>query len=190
MCGPVAIGVAMLAATAASAYSQRQQSKYQSELANYNADLQEKSADAAINAGNAQADQMRARARQLSGTQAATMAASGVDLGGGTAVDIFGDTAQMGELDALTTVNNAKAQAYGLQTQAAGNRSQASALSSFGNQQAGMTLLNGALGAYSGYTSAGGKSPFSSSSSVGGSTNSSAFGGLKSSRYGSNSFTF
>ncbi|WP_324030896.1 hypothetical protein [Pantoea sp. JZ2] len=27
----------------------------------------------------------------------------------------------MGELDALTTVNNAKAQAYGLQTQAAGN---------------------------------------------------------------------
>ncbi|MDI3415699.1 hypothetical protein [Pantoea sp. V106_11] len=188
MCGPVAIGVAMLAATAASAYSQRQQSKYQSELANYNADLQEKSADAAINAGNAQADQMRARARQLSGTQAATMAASGVDLGGGTAVDIFGDTAQMGELDALTTVNNAKAQAYGLQTQAAGNRSQASAYTSFGNQQVATTLLNGAIGSFQGYREAGGKNPFANSGN--GSVNSGAFASLKNSRYGSNSFTF
>jgi hypothetical protein len=188
MCGPVAIGVAMLAATAASAYSQRQQSKYQSELANYNADLQEKSADAAINAGNAQADQMRARARQLSGTQAATMAASGVDLGGGTAVDIFGDTAQMGELDALTTVNNAKAQAYGLQTQAAGSRSQASAYNSFGNQQVATTLLNGAIGSYQGYREAGGKNPFANSGN--GSVNSETFASLKNSRYGSNSFTF
>jgi len=34
MCGPVAVGVAMLAAAAASAYSQRQNSKYQSKLAN------------------------------------------------------------------------------------------------------------------------------------------------------------
>ncbi|WP_324030905.1 hypothetical protein [Pantoea sp. JZ2] len=89
MCGPVAIGVAMLAATAASAYSQRQQSKYQSELANYNADLQEKSADAAINAGNAQADQMRARARQLSGNAGGDYGSQWRRPGRGTAVDIL-----------------------------------------------------------------------------------------------------
>jgi len=192
MCGPVAVGVAMVAAAAASAYSQRQNSKYQSKLANYNADVQEKSADAAVNAGNAQAAQARQRAKQMAGTQAATLAASGVDLGGGTAVDIFGDTAQMGELDALTTVNNAQRQAYGLQAQAAGNRSQAQATTAFGNQQAGLTLLNGALGAYGAYSSLAGSSlAASSASSAGGASNSgSMFGSLKSSSYGSNSFTF
>lgn len=189
MCGPVAVGVAMLAAAAASAYSQRQNSKYQSRLADYNADVQEKSADAAINAGNEQAAQARARARQLQGTQAATLAANGVDLGGGTAVDIFADTAQQGELDALTNVNNAQRQAYGLQAQAAGNRSQASALTTFGNQQAGLTLLNGALGAYGAYSSLGG-SALSSASSTGAAANNTAFGSLKASPYGSNSFTF
>jgi len=193
MCAPAAVAVAMLVAAAASAYSQKQQSKYQSKMAEYNADVQEKSANAAINAGNEQAAQARARARQLQGTQAATLAANGVDLGGGTAVDIFADTAQQGELDALTTVNNAQRQAYGLQAQAAGNRSQASAFTSFGNQQAGLTLLNGAISAYGGYTSAGGSS-FMSSGSAGGAAasnnNGNAFGSLQSSRYGSNGYTF
>lgn len=186
MCAPMAVAAVMMVAAAASAYSQRQQSKYQSKMAQYNADVQEKSAQAAINSGNEQAAQVRARARQLQGTQAATLAASGVDLGGGTAVDIFGDTAQQGELDALTTVNNAQRQAYGLQAQAAGNRSQAAAYTAFGNQQAGLTLLNGAISAYSGYTGAGGKA-FSSGQ---GTVNTQAFDTIKSSPYGSNSYTF
>lgn len=191
MCGPVAIGVAMLASTAMSAYSQRENSKYQSKLANYNADIAENSAKDAINQGNAQAAQQRQRARQLSGTQTATMAANGVDLGGGTATDIFADTAGMGELDALTTVNNAQRQAYGLQSQAAGQRSQASAYTASGNQQAGMTLLNGALNAYGGYKMAGGGAASSATSSTGGqSGGSNMFGNLKSSSYGSNKYTF
>lgn len=192
MCGPVAVGVAMLAAAAASAYSQKQNSKYQSDLANYNADVNEKSADAAVNAGNAQAAQQRARARQLSGTQAATMAASGVDLGGGTAVDIFSDTAGMGELDALTAVNNAQRQAYGLQAQASGQRSQASAFTAFGNQQAGLTLLNGAMGAYGGYMQAGGAASGASATtgSSSGASSNNMFSSAKSSSYGSNKYTF
>lgn len=191
MCGPVAIGVAMLASAAMSAYSQKQNADYQSDLANYNAEVAENSANDAVNRGNAEAAQQRARARQLGGTQAATMAASGVDLGGGTAVDIFSQTAGMGELDALTSVNNAQRQAYGLQTQAAGQRSQASAYTAFGNQAAGMTLLNGALGAYGGFTQAGGStsSLFKSGSSSGASS-SNMFGSLKNSSYGSNSYTF
>lgn len=192
MCGPVAVGVAMMVAAAASAYSQKQQSKYQSQLANYNADVAEKSAKDSINRGNAEADQQRARARQLAGTQAATLAASGVDLGGGTAVDIFSQTAGMGELDALTSVNNAQRQAYGLQAQAAGQRSQASAYTAFGNQQAGLTLLNGAVSAYGAYSQMGGSasSAFSSTGSAGGASSNNMFGSLKSSGYGSNSYTF
>lgn len=192
MCGPVAVGVAMVAAAAMTAYSQHQNTRFQSKLANYNADVQEKSANAAVNAGNEQAAQARARARQLSGAQAATLAASGADLGGGTAVDVFSDTAQQGELDALTAVNNAQRQAYGLQTQAAGNRSQASATTAFGNQQAGLTLLNGALGAYGTYNSLGGSSfTAANSGGAGGASNSgNMFGSLKNTNYGSNRFTF
>lgn len=191
MCGPVAIGAALLASAAVSAYSQRQQSKYQSSLANYNADVQEKSANAAVNAGNEQAAQARARARQLQGTQAATLAANGVDMGGGTALDIFGDTAQQGELDALTIVNNAQRQAYGLNAQATGNRAQAGATSAFGNQQAGLTLLNGAFGAYGAYSSLAGAAAGASSAGAGGASSSNnMFGSLKNTNYGSNSFTF
>lgn len=190
MCGPVAVGAAMLAATAVSAYGQYQQSRYQGDLANYNADVAENSAKDAVNQGNAQAAQQRERARQLSGTQAATMAANGVDLGSGTAADVFADTAGMGELDALTTVNNAQRQAYGLQSQASGQRAQASATKTFGNMQTGATLLNGTLGAYQGFSMAGGSlsSLTSSSSSAGSGSN--MFGGLKNSSYGSNKFTF
>lgn len=191
MCAPMAVAAVMMVAAAASAYSQRQQSKYQSKMAQYNADVQEKSANAAINAGNEQAAQARARARQLQGTQAATLAASGVDLGGGTAVDIFGDTAQQGELDALTTVNNAQRQAYGLQAQAAGNRSQAAAYTAFGNQQAGLTLLNGAISAYGAYSGgAGASGMMSSGSTASANNNGNAFGSLQASKYGSNSYTF
>lgn len=187
MCGPVAIGAAMLASTAVSAYGQYQQSRYQSDIAKYNADVADNSAKDAINQGNAQASQQRQRARQLAGTQAATMAANGVDLGGGTATDIFADTAGMGELDALTTVNNAQRQAYGLEAQAASQRSQATADISFGNMQVGSTLLNGTLGAYQGYKMAGGG--LTAGSKVG-SGKSDMFGSLQSSSYGSNKYTF
>lgn len=191
MCGPIAVGVAMVAAAAMSAYSQHQNSKYQSQLANYNAEVAENSAKDAVNQGNAEASQRRERARQLAGTQAATMAANGVDLGGGTATDVFADTAGMGELDALTTLNNAQRQAYGLQSQAAGQRSQASAATAFGNQQAGLTLLNGALNAYGGYKMAGGGAASGATSSSGSQAGSSnMFGSLQNSSYGSNKYTF
>lgn len=49
-----------------------------------------------LTVGNAEAAKQRSRARQLAGTQAATMSANGVDLGAGGALDIFGDTAAMG----------------------------------------------------------------------------------------------
>ncbi|WP_338505125.1 hypothetical protein VRC35_11190 [Erwinia aphidicola] len=179
----------MLASAAVSAYSQKKNADYQADIANYNADVAENSANDAINRGNADAAQQRARSRQLAGTQTATLAASGVDLGGGTAVDIFSQTAGMGELDALTSVNNAQRQAYGLQTQAAGQRSQASAYTAFGNQQAGMTLLNGAMGAYGGFTKAGGDASSWFKTSQGASSNN-MFSDLQNSSYGSNSYTF
>ena len=151
MCGPVAVGVGMLAMSAMQAYSQNQQAKYQSAVADQNADVAEAQAQDSINRGNAQAEEVRRRNRQAAGTQAATMGATGADLSTGNALDIFGDTAQFGTLDALTTVNNAQREAYGYQVQSANYDAQAVSARKQGNMGAMTTLLTTPLQAYGAY---------------------------------------
>ncbi|MGJ7326289.1 virion core protein, T7 gp14 family [Morganella morganii] len=167
MCGPVAVGVAMVAMSAMQAYSQNRDAKFQSEVANMNADISERAADDSINRGNVEAAKQRSRARQLAGTQAATMSANGVDLGAGGALDIFGDTAAMGELDALTVMNNASREAYGYQTSALNSRLEGQMAKQRGKSGVTQTILTTPLKAYGAYQMTGGTwSPFSSSSSL------------------------
>lgn len=85
MCSPAIAMVAVtVASTAASMYSQNQQAKYTSAVAEKNADVAEAQAQDSINRGNAEADQRRREMRQRQGTQAATMAATGAELGSGS----------------------------------------------------------------------------------------------------------
>lgn len=162
MCEPATISMAAMAAMAAmSAYSQHKQSKYQSAVANQNADIAEAQAQDSVNRGNAQAAEIRNRNRQAAGTQAATMGATGADLSTGNALDIFGDTAQFGELDALTTVNNAQREAYGYQVQSTNAKAQAKGAESAGRDAVTLTLMSAPLKAYGAYQMAGGTwSPF------------------------------
>jgi hypothetical protein len=119
MCDPAtALAGATIALGGVSAYNQYQSGKYQASVASQNAKATAQANDA-INRGNAAAEQRRVQMRQQLGTQVATMGASGADLTSGTALDITGDTAQFGSLDALTTLNNAQREAYGYQVQAA-----------------------------------------------------------------------
>lgn len=164
MCGPVAVGVAMVAMAAMQAYSQNQQSKYQSAVADQNAEIAERQSQDAVNRGNAQADEVRRRNRQAAGTQAATMGATGADLSSGNALDIFGDTAQFGQLDALTTVNNAQREAYGFQVQGMNAQAEARAARANGRSAVAMTLMSAPLKAYGAYQMAGGTwNPFTQS---------------------------
>ncbi|AIN18862.1 hypothetical protein CH54_1401 [Yersinia rochesterensis] len=163
MCDPTSAVVALsIGSSLMGAYSQYQTGKANQSVANANADAQEVAARDAINTGNAQADQRRQQARQLAGKQTATMGASGADLSTGNALDIFGDTAAGGELDALTTVNNAQRQAAGLEFQAGVSRTQGAIQKQSGNMGAFTTLLNAPLSAYGAYKTVGGAwSPFS-----------------------------
>ncbi|ELI0535538.1 hypothetical protein Q8U12_003691 [Salmonella enterica] len=165
MCEPTTIlAGATLAAGALSAYNQYQQGKYSSAVAEQNAEVATAQAQDSINRGNAQADEVRRRNRQAAGTQAATMGATGADLSTGGALDIFGDTAQFGALDALTTVNNAQREAYGYQVQAENYKAQASSARKQGNMGAFTTLLTAPLQAYGAYQMGGGTwSPFTQS---------------------------
>ncbi|HDO7157150.1 MULTISPECIES: virion core protein, T7 gp14 family [Klebsiella/Raoultella group] len=163
MCEPATIAAgATLVIGAMSAYSQNQQSKYQSAVASQNADIAEAQAQDAVNRGNIQAAEVQRRNRQAAGTQAAIMGATGADLSTGTSLDIFGDTAQFGTLDALTTVNNAQREAYGYQIQSVNYDAQAKGVRSAGKANATTTLLTSPLNAYGAYKTFGGTwNPFS-----------------------------
>lgn len=172
MCNPaIALVAVTVASTAASMYSQSKQAKYQSAIADRNAEIAEAQAQDSINRGNIEADQRRREMRQRSGTAAATMGATGADLSTGNALDIFGDTAQFGALDSLTTVNNAQREAYGYQVQAANYKAEASSARKQGNVGAATTLLTAPLKAYGAYQMFGGTwSPFSKGSTSSGGT--------------------
>lgn len=168
MCNPaIALVAVTVASTAASMYSQRQQAKYQSAVADQNADIAESQAQDAINRGNIEADQRRREMRQRSGTAAATMGATGAELSSGTALDIFGDNAQFGTLDALTTVNNAQREAYGYQVQGMNAIAQGNAAQSAAKSAMTQTLLTAPLKAYGAYLMGGGTwSPFTQSNAA------------------------
>ncbi|HED3230662.1 hypothetical protein [Klebsiella oxytoca] len=164
MCDPVIAGGSVLALSGVQALSQYQNGKYASAVAQQNANVAEAQAQDSINRGNSQAEEVRRRNRQAAGTQAATMGATGADLSSGNALDIFGDTAQFGTLDALTTVNNAQREAYGYQVQAANYQAEASSARKQGNIGAATTLLTAPLKAYGAYQAFGGTwSPFTQS---------------------------
>lgn len=157
MCDPAtALAGASLAAGALSAVTQYQSGRQEAAVASANAESAQAQAQDSVNRGNAAADEARRRNRQAMGTQMATAAANGADISTGSALDIFGDTAQFGELDALTTVNNAQREAYGYEVQARNYKSQASAAKKQGTVGAVSTLLTTPLQAYGAYKMAGG----------------------------------
>lgn len=146
MCGPAAIpiAVAMTAgSTAFSAYSQKQQGDYQAAVAEQNAEALERSAADASIQGVAQGEQQRNRYKGLIGQQVTSAAGAGLDVSTGSPLDIFSETAELGEFDAQVVESNARRSAYGLRSQAVGQRQQGRLARSAGRNQAFSTLLTG-----------------------------------------------
>jgi hypothetical protein len=123
----------------------------QSQQAKHNAKVGELQARDAEQRGQTAEDQHRRRVRQFAGAQKAQLAAQGVDVGSGSASDLIGDTAALGELDALTIRNNTAREAWGYRAQAAGARHQAGAAMASGLIGGAGTLLGGAAGAAAQY---------------------------------------
>lgn len=158
--GTIAMG-AMLAATAVSAYSQVQAGKQ----AGLNADAQSEQAqldaDSAASAAVVQADRIRKIARAQSSQANAALAASGVETGAGTAININEEIIGNAEEDATMTILNGENQRkrgyVDASNIALGGRQAKSA--AYG--QAFGTVLGGAAqayGAYSGWKAAAGGS--------------------------------
>jgi len=91
---------------------------FQAEIADNNARIAELGAQSELLRGQREEQRVRLQTSALKGRQRATLAASGVDLGSQSAVNILSTTDVMGEIDANTVAANAVQAAWGYRTQA------------------------------------------------------------------------
>lgn len=88
--------------------------------ADYNAGLANAQARRVLEIGRIESDRYRTLAKGVVGAQRAAYAAQGVDVGGGSPVDVGESTLEFSNLDALMIRHNAAMQAYGLMGEAEG----------------------------------------------------------------------
>ena len=86
--------------------------RYQAQVDDNNRKVAEWKAQDALDRGAKEEAALRVKVAGLKGRQRSVLAASGVEVGSGTALDILGDTAALGELDALTIRSNSEREAY------------------------------------------------------------------------------
>ncbi len=130
------------------AESQQQAYQYQAAVDRNNAILAERQAADAEQRGVDAEMAHRRKAAELKGTQKAQMAARGLDLGEGSALNILSDTDLLTEVDALSIRDNAAREAWGHRAQAQNYSSEAGFKSSAADgisplMAGGSTLLSG-----------------------------------------------
>jgi len=143
----------LLSASGASsqAASQRNSYDYQASVAASNARVAQLQASDAIRNGQTAEETQRLKTGALMGTQRATLAANGVDLGEGNANDILATTKYMGDRDAAQIHYNAALTAWGYKSQQGNYLANAEQLKSMSDSvsplmAAGTSLLTGATG--------------------------------------------
>lgn len=126
------------------AYASYEQGKYLDEVAKVNAGISNRAAQDAITRGGIEADEQRKTTQQVIGAQRTGFAAGNIDVNTGSAGQIQNDTAALGELDALTIMNNAAREAYGYKVQAMDQRQQSKLAKYQGKMGAVGSILGGA----------------------------------------------
>ena len=149
MCEPVSwttwLTVGSMALTAAAgvqaAKAQSAAAEFQEDQAKENARLAELQARNAELAGLVEEDRQRQLTRKFLASQRTAIAANNLDMSTGTPLDILGDTAALGEQDALMIRANAAREAWGLRTQAVDFRNSGSMARAAGRNAARGTYL-------------------------------------------------
>lgn len=125
--------VATIASTAMGAYSAIQQGqqqsamfKYQAQIDKNNAVMADRQAEDALARGQEEERKHRIKIGLLKGSQINAFASNGVTVDSGTPLDVLGDTAEAGELEALTIRNNADREEWGYRVQGSNYRNSAS----------------------------------------------------------------
>lgn len=133
MCVPVVAALAIASAVVGSAgqvmagIGQGQQARYQASIADKNAQIANGQAQDSILNTNLEAQRLRRDQAQTAGQQQAGMAANGIDLNFGSAVDLQKDTAARGAEDAAQLYKAGNERTKGFEINAFNYRSQAAA---------------------------------------------------------------
>lgn len=122
--------------------SQKEMYKYQAGVDRNNQTIANWQAEDALARGERAEMDVRRKTAMLKGSQRASMAARGLDISEGSALNILSDTDWMGEQDALTVRENSKREAWAYQNQARGYGSSANMMSA--RSDAESPLLAGA----------------------------------------------
>lgn len=128
-----------------SAFSSYQQGKAQKAIYKANESISRMQAEDAIKRGHELEARSRQRTRKLRGSQRTALAAQGIRLDAGSALDIQMETEDFGELDALTIKNNALREAFGYRSQARVSSMQGQLADSAAKNEAIQTLLTGGM---------------------------------------------
>lgn len=130
--GAVATSAATVATVGIGAYSAystdqaaKQQASYQQGVARNNQIIAQQMADDARARGDEAARQQRVKSSAAAARQRVALAASGVIVGTGSALDLQSDTIALGEADALTIRSNAEREALGFEARGSGFASEA-----------------------------------------------------------------
>lgn len=151
MCNPAAIAVVSLIGTGVAAYSAYDAGQAQKAAAKENARLADEQAVDTRRRGAIEEDRRRELTRRQLGAQRAALGANNVVGSTGTPLGLLGETAEYGELDALTIRNNAAREAFGYRVDAANSRTRGRIASRQGSFGAASTLLGGGAQAYGDY---------------------------------------
>jgi hypothetical protein len=139
------LGASALAGSITQASSMRMQAKYDQQQAESQARLNEIKANEAERIGEKEAAQVKRKARQVQGAQRAAMAAQGLDVASGSALELQEETARYGDEDMMTVKNNAYRQAWGYRVEAEQMRAQARFNRKMAKYNSISTLLTGGM---------------------------------------------
>lgn len=115
--------------------------QYQAQVARNNAIIANYNADDALKRGQVEEQKYRGQVSQLVGRQRAVLAANGVVVDEGSALDITSDTRAVGELDALTIRYNSEREAYNYRRQGDNFTSDANLLDMRASQSESAAML-------------------------------------------------
>lgn len=131
----------------ANAAAIRAASDFQRRQYEMNRQLAELQAEGAIARGTAEANQVQAAGRRVVGSQRAALAASGVEVDTGTALELQTQTTGLAAMDAEAVRTNAWREAWGYRVEALNAGTTGALAASAGRVSAANTLLTGGLNA-------------------------------------------
>lgn len=149
MCEPTTVALIVMAGAAVvGGAAQVQAGQYAKAEGEANSKIAEYQARDAQQRGAIAEEEERNRVRAIMAQQRAAFGANNVTTSSGSPLGILADTAQYGELDALTVGNNAAREAFGYRVDSQNLRNRGRQAARQGNMQGASTILAGGSQAY------------------------------------------